>query len=70
MHGFYSIVLVSTIALLLAGFVKGVIGMGLPTVAIGLLSLAMAPSEPQFCLSFRHSLLMSGNLPPVRTSLR
>jgi uncharacterized protein len=45
MQGFYSILLVSTIAFLLAGFVKGVIGMGLPTVAIGVLSLLMAPSE-------------------------
>ncbi|MEA2904555.1 MAG: uncharacterized protein QOI12_1942 [Alphaproteobacteria bacterium] len=30
---------------LLAGFVKGVIGLGLPTVAIGLLSLAMPPAQ-------------------------
>jgi uncharacterized membrane protein YfcA len=30
---------------LLAGFVKGVIGMGLPTVAVGLLGLVMAPME-------------------------
>jgi len=30
---------------LLAGFVKGVIGLGLPTVAIGLLGLVMAPAE-------------------------
>lgn len=30
---------------LLAGFVKGVIGMGLPTVAIGLLSLTMTPAQ-------------------------
>jgi uncharacterized membrane protein YfcA len=30
---------------LLAGVVKGVIGMGLPTVAMGLLSLALAPAE-------------------------
>lgn len=29
----------------LAGFVKGVIGLGLPTVAIGLLVLAMSPAE-------------------------
>lgn len=28
-----------------AGFVKGVVGMGLPTVAMGLLSLTMAPAE-------------------------
>lgn len=30
---------------LLAGFVKGVIGMGLPTVAIGLLGLTMPPAQ-------------------------
>src|SRR4029077_13709445 len=30
---------------LLAGFVKGVIGMGLPTVAIGLLCLVMTPAQ-------------------------
>jgi uncharacterized protein len=30
---------------LLAGFVKGVIGLGLPTVAVGLLGLAMAPAD-------------------------
>ncbi len=32
-------------AFALAGFVKGVIGLGLPTVAIGLLSLLMAPAQ-------------------------
>lgn len=32
-------------AYLLAGFIKGVIGMGLPTVAIGLLGLAMTPAQ-------------------------
>jgi len=30
---------------MLAGFVKGVVGLGLPTVAMGLLSLAMAPLQ-------------------------
>ncbi|TGQ64046.1 sulfite exporter TauE/SafE family protein [Mesorhizobium sp. M00.F.Ca.ET.186.01.1.1] len=30
---------------LAAGFVKGVVGMGLPTVAMGLLSVTMAPAE-------------------------
>src|SRR6267154_5135901 len=30
---------------LLAGFVKGVIGLGLPTVAMGLLALTMQPSR-------------------------
>ena len=32
-------------AYLLAGFVKGVIGLGLPTVAIGLLGLLMSPAQ-------------------------
>src|SRR6476620_7999994 len=32
-------------ALLLAGFVKGVVGLGLPTVSIGLLAVAMPPSR-------------------------
>lgn len=30
---------------LLAGFVKGVVGMGLPTVAMGLLAIVMAPAQ-------------------------
>ncbi len=30
---------------LLAGLVKGIVGMGLPTVAMGLLSLALPPAE-------------------------
>lgn len=34
---------VATLTFLLAGFVKGVIGLGLPTVSMGLLSLVMAP---------------------------
>lgn len=33
------------VTFLLAGLVKGVIGMGLPTVAMGLLALALPPSE-------------------------
>jgi len=33
------------VAFLLAGFVKGVVGLGLPTVAIGLLSTVMPPAE-------------------------
>ena len=32
-------------AFVLAGFVKGVIGMGLPTIATGLLTLVMAPGQ-------------------------
>ena len=34
---------VATLTFLLAGFVKGVIGLGLPTVSMGLLTLVMAP---------------------------
>ena len=30
---------------LLAGFVKGVVGLGLPTVSVGLLGLAMPPMQ-------------------------
>jgi uncharacterized protein len=45
MHDLTFTILVTTVAFLLAGFVKGMIGMGLPTVAIGLLSVVMPPSE-------------------------
>ncbi len=37
--------LVATLTFLLAGFVKGVIGLGLPTVSMGLLTLVMAPAK-------------------------
>ncbi|UEM19106.1 sulfite exporter TauE/SafE family protein [Skermanella mucosa] len=37
--------IIAAIAFLIAGFVKGVIGLGLPTVAIGLLGLVMPPAE-------------------------
>lgn len=37
--------LISACAFLIAGFVKGVIGLGLPTVAIGLLGLVMTPVQ-------------------------
>ena len=40
-----SILAVTAGAFLLAGFVKGVIGLGLPTVAIGLLGLLMTPAQ-------------------------
>ncbi|MBV8848813.1 MAG: sulfite exporter TauE/SafE family protein [Methylobacteriaceae bacterium] len=44
MHSLTYVAIV-TGAFALAGFVKGVIGLGLPTVSIGLLSLVMAPVE-------------------------
>ena len=40
-----SVMLLILLAFLLAGFVKGVIGLGLPTVAMALLTLAMPPAE-------------------------
>jgi uncharacterized membrane protein YfcA len=39
------LLLVSLATFVLAGFVKGVIGLGLPTVAVGLLGLVMTPAE-------------------------
>src|SRR5207248_10040158 len=33
------------VAFLLAGFIKGAIGVGLPTVVMGLLSIVMAPAQ-------------------------
>src|SRR3954469_314512 len=39
------ILAVTGVAFVFAGFVKGVLGQGLPTVAIGLLSLIMSPGE-------------------------
>lgn len=36
---------VAVLTFLLAGFVKGVIGMGLPTVSVGMMSLVVAPVE-------------------------
>lgn len=41
----YPLIGLVTVAYLLAGFVKGVIGMGLPTVAIGVLAVAMTPAQ-------------------------
>jgi len=38
-------IIAAAAAFFLAGFVKGVTGLGLPTVAIGLLSLVMAPAQ-------------------------
>lgn len=36
---------IATVVFILAGLVKGVIGLGLPTIAVGLLSLAMVPAQ-------------------------
>jgi uncharacterized protein len=39
------LIAIAIFAFMLAGFVKGVLGQGLPTVAVGLLSLVMSPGE-------------------------
>lgn len=39
------LLLAVTATFIVAGFVKGVVGLGLPTVAVGLLGLVMAPAE-------------------------
>jgi uncharacterized protein len=39
------VIAVGTCAFVLAGFVKGVIGMGLPTIVVGVLSLVTSPAE-------------------------
>src|SRR4029450_4958570 len=36
---------ITAFVFLLAGFVKGVVGLGLPTITMGLLSLAMTPAQ-------------------------
>ena len=41
--------IVAALTFLLAGFVKGVIGLGLPTVAMGLLSTVVAPHRLPRC---------------------
>jgi len=40
-----TLVIIAALTFLLAGFVKGMIGLGLPTVAVGLLGLAMPPAQ-------------------------
>ncbi|MBL8831454.1 MAG: sulfite exporter TauE/SafE family protein [Rhodospirillales bacterium] len=40
-----SLILLVTVSFALAGFVKGVVGLGLPTISMGLLSLALAPAQ-------------------------
>src|ERR1700716_3272535 len=41
----YSVLLFIARVFVLAGFVKGVVGLGLPTIAMGLLALVMPPAD-------------------------
>jgi uncharacterized membrane protein YfcA len=45
MHSAAQVMTFTMTTFLLAGLVKGVIGMGLPTIAVGLLTLVMAPAQ-------------------------
>jgi uncharacterized membrane protein YfcA len=60
--------IVATLTFLLAGFVKGVIGLGLPTVSMGLLSLVMAPAKAASLLIVPSFVTMSGNWRRARVS--
>jgi uncharacterized membrane protein YfcA len=40
-----SVLIITALTFLLAGFVKGVLGLGLPTVSMGLLALVMTPAQ-------------------------
>ena len=42
---FDSVLILIAFALLAAGFVKGALGLGLPTVAMGLLAVSMPPAQ-------------------------
>ena len=53
---------------LLAGVVKGVVGLGLPTVAMGLLSLRMPPAEAAALLLLPSFSPMYGSSPRARIS--
>jgi uncharacterized membrane protein YfcA len=60
--------IVATLTFVLAGFVKGVIGLGLPTVSMGLLSLVMAPAKAASLLIVPSFVTKSGNWPPAQVS--
>lgn len=53
-------------AFTVAGFVKGVLGMGMPTVAIGLLGLLMAPMEAAALLVIPSIITNLWQMAPVR----
>jgi uncharacterized membrane protein YfcA len=61
-----TVLAVSLAVFLLAGFVKGVIGLGLPTVAVGLLSLVMPPVQAAALLIVPSMVPpMAGSWPPA-----
>ncbi|HZH47813.1 MAG TPA: TSUP family transporter, partial [Roseococcus sp.] len=54
---------------LLAGFVKGVIGLGLPTIAMGLLTLAMPPPAAAALLVLPSIVTNLFQMRPARAAL-
>ena len=54
----------------LAGLVKGVTGLGLPTVGVGLLSLVMPPAQAASLVVVPSLVTNSGRWPPARRSAR
>ena len=59
---FDSLLIFIAAAFLIAGFVKGVIGLGLPTVSMGLLAVTMPPGQASPSSSCRRSSPISGRL--------
>jgi len=57
----HTTLVLAALTFVLAGLVKGVTGMGLPTVAIGLLGLVMAPAEAAALLITPRQSPISGN---------
>ncbi|MFC7608315.1 hypothetical protein [Teichococcus aestuarii] len=55
---------------LLAGMVKGVLGLGLPTVAMGLLGAVMPPAQAAALLVLPSLVTISGSFSPARASGR
>ncbi len=62
-----SLVAVVAVVFLLAGFVKGVIGLGLPTISVGLLSLVMAPAHAAALLIIPSTITNIQQMRPVRS---
>ena len=60
---FDSLLLLVTAAFLLAGFVKGALGLGLPTVSMGLLAVSMPPAQAIAAVRQYVAEVQSGSFP-------
>ena len=62
-----SLLVLATLAIFLfAGFIKGIVGLGLPVLAIGLLSLLMPPAQAVALLTVRSRSRICGSSPRGR----